>query len=112
MRHPHGQTVTIVRQSPGGFDAYGDPIPGTEARTTVSGCAIAPRTSTESTERGRQGVVVGLTVYLPAGSGVMHTDQLEIAGVLHSIVGEPGEWINPFDGSTPGVEVAVMRAAG
>jgi hypothetical protein len=112
VRHPHGQAVTIVRSTPGGFDAYGDPIPGTETRTVVAGCAVAPRLSTEPTERGRQGVVVGFTVYLPPRSGVTYPDQLEIGGVLYSIVGEPGQWVNPFDGSTPGDEVAVVRAAG
>ena len=112
MRFPYGVTVTIVRSS--GTDAYGDPVTGTTTRIDIPLCAVAPRTSTEPTERGRQGVIVGKTVYLPddAPAVPLFTDQLEIAGVLYNIEGEPGEWVNPLTGWKPGTEVAIKRAAG
>lgn len=124
MRHPHGETVTIVRATPGTMDAYGDPIPGTVARIDVPGTAVAPRMSTEPTERGRQGVIVGWTIYPPANSGFRFTDQVELPGVTMlnadgeivpapcEIEGEPAEWENPFTGDTPGAEIALKRAAG
>lgn len=112
MTFPHGTTVTVLRDSPGGFDAYGDPITSTTAETNIPNCAVAPRFSTEPTERGRQGVIVGLTVYAPFGSDVLFTDRLEIAGVEYVIEGTPGSWSNPFTGSTPGMEIAVKRAVG
>ena len=108
----HGETVTIVRATPGGTDAYGDPIPGTVTRIDVPGCAVAPRLSTEPTERGRQGVIVGLTIYPPADSGFRFTDQVEVRGVLFDIEGEVAEWVNPFTGWTPGAEVALRKAVG
>ena len=111
-RHPHGETVTIVRQSPGGTDSYGDPIDSTESRIDIEGVAVAPRYSSEPTERGRQGVVVGLTIYPPANSGFLFSDQVEVRGELFDMEGDPGEWENPFTGDTPGAEIALKRAAG
>jgi hypothetical protein len=112
VRHPHGQTVTIVRQSPDGFDPYGDPLPGTQTRTAVAGCAVAPRYSTEPTDRGRRGVIVGLSVYAPAGTDILHTDHVEVDGVAYLVEGIPAEWVSPFTGWAPGVEVALRRAEG
>lgn len=112
MRHPFGQTVTIIRESPGGTDVYGDPITSTVLRTDVAGCAVAPRYSSESSERGRQGMIVGLSVYAPAGTDVLFTDRVEIDGVAYVIEGEPAAWSNPFTGWSPGVEIAVRRATG
>lgn len=124
MRHHHGVPVFIVRQSPGGTDPYGDPIPSTTARVEQPGCAVAPRYSTEPTERGRQGVVVGWSVYLPAGADVRFTDQMELPGVTKvnaegvtvpdpcEIEGDPGAWSSPFTGEDFGFEVTVKRAVG
>lgn len=112
MTFAFGRTVTVLRDSPGGFDAYGDPATSTTARVVIESCAIAPRYSNEPTERGRQGVIVGLSVYAPAGSDITSTDRLEIDGVAYVIDGEPAEWINPFTGSRPGLEVAARRATG
>ena len=110
MRFSHGETVTVVRASPGGVDAYGDPLPGDASRVDVPGCAVAPRYSSEPSERGRQGVIVGLTVYGP--DVFLSTDQVEVRGVLYDVEGEPGFWENPFTGWAPGVEVALRRAEG
>jgi hypothetical protein len=107
-----GRPVTVLRDTPGGFDPYGDPVTSTTIRTLIEACAIAPRYSTEPTERGRQGVIVGLSVYAPAGSDITSTDRLEIDGITYVIDGEPAEWVNPFTGSWPGLEVAVRRATG
>lgn len=108
-----GETVSIVHETPGGTDAYGDPIASTTTTTTaVPGCAFAPRASTEPTERGRQGVIIGGTIYLPAGTTIAHEDQVIVRGVTYDVEGEPGEWVSPFTGWAPGVEVAVKRAEG
>ncbi len=112
MRHPYGQSITILRSTPGGRDMPGDPIASTVDRIDVPGCAIAPRTSTEPSGRGRQGVIVGLTIYAPAGTDIRATDSIEIAEQTYTVDGEPGEWTNPFNGATPGLEVAVTRAEG
>lgn len=105
-------SVTRHRNTPAGVDQYGDPTGVTPDALTVSGCAVAPRSSSEPTERGRVGVIVGLTLYAPYGSDIIHTDQIEVDGTVYDIEGEPGLWANPFTGSRPGMEVALKRAEG
>lgn len=112
MTFAYGTAVTVRRGSPGGFNAYGDPVSGSTTDTVVAGCAVAPRYSTEPTERGRQGVVVGLTVYAPAGTDIVSTDRILIAGVEYTIDGQPAEWSHPMTGWAPGLEVAITRAVG
>lgn len=103
----------IVRASPGGHDEYGDPVAGTTQRIPVTPLGVAPRMSEESNARGRDGVVVGLTVYLPAGTDIHYTDQYEDdSGVVHDVLGEPGVWSNPFTGLAAGIQVALKRAEG
>lgn len=109
MEFPFGRTVTIIGS--GGVDQYGDPI-ADAARTDIDGCAVAPRTSFDITGTGRFGVIVGLTVLFPDGTAIEPTDQFEIDGVLWQIEGVAGEWVSPFTGWRPGIEVALARAAG
>jgi len=95
VRPPGKETVTLLRDSPGGFDSYGDPIPSTTARIDVTRCLISPTTSTEPTQRGRTGVVTGWTVHAPAGTDARFTDQVEIpreGTIICRIDGEVGDW--------------------
>lgn len=108
----NGVTVVIVRKSPGGTDVYGDPVTSSTSRTDLPGCGVAPRYSSEPTDRGRQGVIVGLSLYPPASSGLLFTDQIEVSGVLYDIDGSAGVWRSPFTGWAPGDEVALRRAQG
>lgn len=103
---------TVVRIRPLGTDPYGDPLPGDPARTDVAGTAVAPRMSTEPTERGRQGVVVGLTIAPPPGSDIRFTDQVEVRGVVYDVEGDSIEIRSPFTGWAPGAEIALKRAVG
>jgi hypothetical protein len=116
----HSITVTVLRG--GGTDDYGDPISGGVQRISVPGCAVAPRAYTGASsvsvdDRGRQGVIVGLTLYPPKVGQIRHTDNIEIAGVsegldgVFTVEGEPGDWISPYTGRT-GCEVALRRAEG
>jgi hypothetical protein len=113
-----GRTATIVRANPGGTDQFGDPVTGTTVEITVPGAAWAPRTqgvgpsAGEVHDRGRQGVIEGLTVYLPYGTDLHPSDQLRLDGRLYEVEGDPGEWWNPMSGRLAGLEVAVRRAEG
>lgn len=104
--------VAIVRGTPGGVDEYGDPVTSTSSSVPVPNLGVAPRKSEESGERGRAGVVIGKTVYLPAGTDIRSSDQLLIDGELYDVEGEPGMWENPLTGHSPGIEVAARRAVG
>jgi hypothetical protein len=104
------ETVTILRAGTPATDRYGNSTPGADTRTDIPGCLVAPRLQGDATEGGRQGVIIGATVYLPPNSGILSTDRLEVRGVEHVIEGEPGWW-----NSAPGrwdTEVATRRVEG
>ena len=107
----NSETVTVL-PGPTTFDAYGDPIASTRVGGDIAGCAVAPRYSTEPTVRGRQGVIVGLSIYAPAGSDILSTDSLRVRGDIYVVEGDPAEWVSPYTGWAPGMEVAVKRAVG
>jgi len=100
------ETVTLLRPSASGSDAYGDPVVATVTRIDITGCDVAPRMSAEPTERGREGVVTGWDVYAPAGATVLFTDGIEIRGITCRILGEIADW------GTPGVVISAVRAVG
>jgi len=107
-----GETVVRIRAISGGIDPYGDSIPSTTTRTDVPNTAVAPRSSTEPTERGQAGVTVGLTIAPPPGSDIRFTDQVEVRGVVYDVEGDSIEIFSPFTGWAPGAEIALKRAVG
>lgn len=107
----NGETVTIVRPGPPTEDEYGNEAPGAPTESTISGCAVAPRSSSEDLQA-RDQVIVGLTVWMPSGSVVYPTDQMRVRGVLYDVDGEPGGFLNPFTGSAGPVQVALTRVSG
>lgn len=107
-----GETVVILRAGAPTVDRYGNEIPGPDVRVEVEGCAVAPRLDGDVTAQGRQGVIIGTTVYFPAGTDVRATDRLEVRNEQHVIEGDPGRWVNPYDGNERGVEVASRRVEG
>lgn len=102
----------IVRVRGNGTDEYGDPIAGEPTRTTLTNVFTAPRVSNDITERGRNGVIVGLSLFGDYGTDLLYTDQIEVDGVLYDIEGEPGQWKHPWTRWEAGFEVALIRAAG
>ena len=113
MNFPFGQTITRLRWSYAP-DAYGDlqrvdpPTP-----TDIANCAVAPRSSSDVTEPARQGVIVGLSVYITDVTTDIDavTDQIRYGGAVYDIDGDIGEWRNPFT-SQSGIEFALRRAIG
>lgn len=104
--------IVRVRGNPGGVDEYGDPVAGTEDRTTLEGAFTAPRETTEIVNRGRAGVIVGLTLFAPYDTDLLYTDRIEVDGVSYDIDGEPGKWRNPFTDWEAGIQAALVRSAG
>jgi hypothetical protein len=105
------ETVTILRPGPStGVDRYGNDSPGPDTRIDVPGCLVAPRLSGDAVENGRQGVIVGTTVYFPKGTDVRATDRLEVRGEPHVIEGDPGWW--PEAPGSRDVECATRRVEG
>ncbi|GAA2108182.1 hypothetical protein [Streptomyces synnematoformans] len=113
---PHGETVTVVRPGPPTQDEYGNDLPGVPTETEVAGCGIAPRDGNgaggnEITDA-RDTVIIGLTLYAPAGTDLRATDQVRVGGILYDIDGEPGWFTSPFTGSFGPVVAALERVSG
>lgn len=109
MNFAHPITVTVRR---GGKDPRtGDPLPTTTH--TIDGCAVAPRTSSETTDLGNA-VIVGLTLFAPYGADVTAIDEVLIPGddVVWQVDGQPGDWRSPFTDWRPGTQVALTRQRG
>ncbi len=102
-------TVTIVGDS--GFDQYGDPIDPTTTDIVVTHCLVVPRTSTEPGVQGRNGVVIGLMVYVAPGIEINAHNRLRIKNVLYEVEGDPAHWPARF-GRLSVTGVAVKRAEG
>lgn len=109
MRFRYPITITVER---GGKDPRtGDPLPTTTH--TVDGCAVAPRTSGESSSLGTE-VVVGLAVFAPYGADVRATDLIRLPDDADAwqVDGEAGHWRSPFTDWRPGCQIALTRQRG
>ncbi|HJE61341.1 MAG TPA: hypothetical protein K8V84_22955 [Nocardiopsis listeri] len=116
--------VTRIRHTPGGWDAYGDPIPGGMDEVIINDCVWAPRVATadggigeEAMPPGRLGATEGFALFPPPGADIVRTDQIRLpirgeGGVLFDIEGEVGEWISPYTGIAMGGQVTLKRAEG
>ena len=104
--------VVRVRPNPGGVDKYGDRIPGDASRLELDGCGVAPRYSNDLNEPGRNGVMIGLTVFAPFNTDIVNGDQVEIDGALYDIEGDVGAWHQFMTGWNAGKEIALRRAEG
>ncbi len=116
--YPYGETVIRLRRGPSpGRDERGKPLPGPLTETPVRGCVVTPRAETPAVggaqQQGRDTVIVGWTVYAPAGSDWFTTDQVRIRGETCDITGEPGDWgRSPFTGTPGPVQFAADRVTG
>ena len=114
---PHGETVIILRPgAPTGRDEYGVETVGPPEEIPVPGCGIAPRDGNgaggnEQTQA-RDTVIIGLTLYAPAGTDLRPTDKVRVAGVLYEVDGQAGAFRSPFTGSAGPVVAALERVTG
>lgn len=116
--YPYGETVVRLRRGPSpGRDPRGQPIPGPLLEQSVKGCVVTPRQSTPTVggdeQQARDTVIVGFTVYAPAGTDWATTDRVRIRGEICEITGEPGDWgQNPFTGTKGPMQFAADRVTG
>jgi hypothetical protein len=106
--------IRRIRRATVDHDAYGDPVDvAPDDVLDLVEAFVAPRESPEVVgDRGRQGVVLGLSLYGPVGLDVLRTDLVEVDGVTYEVEGEPGTWVHPRTGWAAGMTVALRRATG
>lgn len=112
---PFGFTVTVRRTT---RNEFGDKLAPTTHE--IPGCAWAPTSSTED-DIGRTSVITGLQLYGPPQPDILFDDDIILPAVMglpaaekkrtYRVVGEVGEWRNPFTGWAPGFEVALERVS-
>lgn len=108
----NGTTVTVYRTTTT-TDRYGNEVPGPWAVSSViDGCGMAPRSSSDVTDAGRQGVIVGFTLYAPHDADIGPHDRVEVDGDMFEVEGDIGRWASPFTGWAPGLEVALRKVEG
>ncbi|MEW1705956.1 hypothetical protein AB0230_01835 [Microbacterium sp. NPDC089190] len=105
-----GETVTIVREVPGGEDSMGNPV-FTTVDVDVPGCAFAPGSSAETAATFGARTETDGTVYAPSGTVFFPSDQIRIRGALYVVDGESEQWTNPYNLRGAGVVVNVKRAS-
>lgn len=105
------ETVVIVR-SERGTDEYGNAVDtGAVTRCQVVCLGFDPGGSIALRD-GRDGTDTKPTVYLPSGTDVVHTDQIEVRGTMYAVEGEIADWRSPFTGGRPGIVVPLRRVSG
>lgn len=116
--YPYGETIVRLREGPSpGRDPLGSPLPGTVAELDISGCVVTPRQESPQVggelQQARDTVIVGWTVYAPAGTDIRTTDRVRIRGEVCQVTGQPGDWGRSVFTGTPGpVQFAADRVTG
>lgn len=109
-----GITVIVGRGAVTGTGRYGaDEI--TRTPHTITNCVTGLRTSEPLDQDGRQGSVLGITLYCPPDADVQHSpipDIITIDGDDWVTDGEPFAWRNGFTDIARGVEVPLKRVQG
>ena len=105
-------SITVLRDSPGGFDIYGDPIASTTASTVLTGCAVAPISSSEPVALGRNGVSIDLRLYAPVGADILYTDRISYEDLIYRVEGFAKHWVSPYSGKDFGFEISLQRDIG
>lgn len=109
-----GETVTRLR-APTAEDRYGNLTPnwGAAVEVDFEGCAVAPLHEDEDTANGRQGRIIGFTIYRPGGGmGIAATDRLRVRGEIHEVNSNGQTWVSPWSTVTAGDEIQTKRVEG
>lgn len=114
MTTAKGITVIVGRGAATGSDRYGG---ATVTRTphTIEHCVVGLRTNDPLDAEGREGSVLGVTLYCPPGADVQHSpiaDLITIDGDDWETDGEPFEWRNGYSDIVRGVQVPLKRVQG
>lgn len=106
------ETVTRLRATVT-VDGYGDSSVdwATPDQLPILARGIEPVSSSEDND-GRQAVITGLRVYLPAGSDIRAGDRVAVRGSTWEVDGQPADWRSPMGSSLGGLVVALNQVTG
>lgn len=104
------ETITRTRRSPGGYDRYGDPIESTADTIKIQVGAIAPGTSKEYAEHGRDGETIEHTLYFRRAVDIADGDEIEVRGATYKA--RVAEWRSPYGTGRRATVVEATRETG
>lgn len=113
----HGETAQLL-EGTAITDPYSGETGGVDWSTptvveTWTGIAVAPKTSTESSEVTRTPLFAGLTILgVPVDSAVTAEHRVRVRGEDYEVEGDPANYHNPFTGWNPGKVVNLKRIEG
>jgi len=101
------ESITQIRQSSNGTDAYGEPIITT---TEIAlNAIVAARTGSKTVGAAEITVTSGLTLYLPPATSIQVDDVFVVRGERYVVDGEPFDWRNGLGNWTPGTVIDLQR---
>lgn len=97
-----GISVTVQRATIDRFNdaAYAD-------HHVIDGCLEYPTSSTEV----NAAVTDARMLLVPSGSDIVPTDRIRLGGLLYQVEGLPKDWVDPFTGWAPGMQVTLERVS-
>jgi hypothetical protein len=101
------ESITQIRQSSSGTDAYGEPIIVT-TEIPLTGI-VAARTGSKTVGAAEITVTSGLTLYLPPATEIKVDDVFVVRGERYVVDGEPFDWRNGLGNWTPGTVIDLQR---
>ncbi|HEY5201195.1 MAG TPA: hypothetical protein VIJ31_09820 [Acidothermaceae bacterium] len=109
MNFPDGIQMTLISRTANGTDAYGNDAFASTTSTFTS--PFVPAGSTEQVQ-GRDTVIENDTIYPPAGTVINPTDQVQIDDDVYEVIADALDWVNPFTGWAPAIEVHLQKVSG
>ncbi|MBB1153517.1 hypothetical protein [Amycolatopsis dendrobii] len=77
----------------------------------IGECIIAPRSSSEGNDRSTT-VTADAQLFVPAVAVIEPSDEIEVAGTVYQVDGEPVRWESPWGGWSPHLAVSLRRITG
>ena len=106
---------SVTRQRPGTkVDSDGSTVDdwSSPSELVIEGCMLAPVLGDEHNDHGRQGVLIGWTLYRRQAADVLERDRIVTANDGTFVVeGRPALWASPFS-AFAGLQVALQRMEG
>lgn len=109
-----GETVIRIRAgaSPGN-DRYGNPLPGVDVETAVTGAAFEPRFTSETVGADRLTTTTKpALIFFDEWPDLLSTDRVRVRGVIYEVDGVPADYRSPFGTGFGGVVVELKHSGG
>lgn len=105
------ETVTRLRTTSSGEDAFGQPIPAVTIEVNFEATHFAPGGTSEPVEVGRSPVISEPTLYFRnQWPDITEHDQVRVRGKKYDVMGVPADWRH--EDAPGGLVVRLKRAGG